>query len=81
MDTFVRSFNPKSPNLIAFPPEPQPMPAKPLFFDIAYNAIEFPLSNISRRAAGLERKGRGEADNEGKGKGLLGVLGGFWGRK
>ena len=30
------------PNLVPFPPEFQPVPCKPLFFDIALNQIELP---------------------------------------
>jgi len=33
---------PKKPNLIRFPPEPQPLPCKPLFFDLALNHIDLP---------------------------------------
>jgi len=33
---------PKKPNLIRFPPEPQPVPCKPLFFDLALNHIDLP---------------------------------------
>lgn len=33
---------PKKPNLIRFPPEPQALPCKPLFFDLALNHIDLP---------------------------------------
>jgi len=33
---------PKRPNLIEFPPQPQPLPCKPLFFDLALNHIDLP---------------------------------------
>ena len=32
----------KAPNLTSFPPEFQPVPCKPLFFDLALNHVEFP---------------------------------------
>ncbi|KAJ3285673.1 signal recognition particle subunit srp68 [Borealophlyctis nickersoniae] len=81
LDTFVPSFNPASPNLIDFPPAFEPIPCKPLFLDIAYNGVQFPIRNIERRAQGLERLQRGEAEDEGGKKGLMGVFSGLWGRK
>lgn len=42
---------PKRPNLIKFPPEPEPLPCKPLFFDLALNHIDLP--NLEER---LEKK-------------------------
>ena len=50
-----------------------------MFFDIAYNGIEYPTRNIERRAQGLERLEKGEKEEK-EGKGLLGRLTGFWGR-
>ncbi len=32
----------KKPSLVHFPPEFQPVPAKPLFFDLALSQVEFP---------------------------------------
>ncbi|XP_006821155.1 signal recognition particle subunit SRP68-like [Saccoglossus kowalevskii] len=32
----------RKPNLVTFPPNFQPIPCKPLFFDIAFNHVEFP---------------------------------------
>lgn len=32
----------KKPNVTTFPPEFQPIPCKPLFFDLALNQVEFP---------------------------------------
>ncbi|GAB6027252.1 signal recognition particle subunit srp68 [Chamberlinius hualienensis] len=32
----------KQPNIIQFPPEMEPIPCKPLFFDIALNYVQFP---------------------------------------
>lgn len=39
----------KNVRLIDFPPEFTPIPAKPLFFDIAFNYVDFP-STLSQRA-------------------------------
>ena len=37
------TLSPKSvPNLVHFPPEPQPVPFKPLFFDLALNHMDLP---------------------------------------
>ncbi|XP_065660087.1 signal recognition particle subunit SRP68 [Hydra vulgaris] len=44
----------KKTNLIRFPPEPQPTPCKPLFFDLALNYIDLP--NLDHR---LEKKPEG----------------------
>jgi len=33
---------PKNPNLVHFPPQPEPVPCKPLFFDLALNHIDLP---------------------------------------
>jgi len=32
----------KRPNLTKFPPDFEPIPAKPLFFDLALNLVQFP---------------------------------------
>lgn len=42
---------PKKPNMVHFPPEPEPIPCKPLFFDVASNHIDLP--DIEHR---LEKK-------------------------
>lgn len=58
---------PKKPNIIKFPPEPQPIPCKPLFFDLALNHIELP--NLEHR---MEKKESG---------GITGfVKGWLWGK-
>ena len=58
----------KKVNLIRFPPEPQPLPCKPLFFDLALNHIDLP--NLDHR---LEKKAEG---------GISGLVKGwFWGSK
>lgn len=33
---------PKNINLVHFPPQPEPVPCKPLFFDLALNHIDLP---------------------------------------
>lgn len=33
---------PKKPHLVHFPPEPESLPCKPLFFDLALNHIDLP---------------------------------------
>ncbi|TPX59749.1 hypothetical protein SpCBS45565_g07664 [Spizellomyces sp. 'palustris'] len=81
LNTFILDFDCGNPNLIVLPPVFQPAPCKPLFFDIAYNGIDFPVSNIERRSTGSERRRRGESEEEEKAKGIMGVLSGLWGRK
>ncbi|KND05197.1 uncharacterized protein SPPG_00857 [Spizellomyces punctatus DAOM BR117] len=81
LNTFISDFDGSNPNLIAIPPSFLPAPCKPLFFDIAYNGLDFPVSNIERRSTGLERRRRGESEEEEKAKGIMGVLSGLWGRK
>ena len=53
------------PNLVPFPPEFQPVPVKPFFFDIALNHVEFPS---------LE----GKIENQSS-SGITGFLRGWWG--
>ncbi|TPX36168.1 hypothetical protein SmJEL517_g01439 [Synchytrium microbalum] len=62
LDTFMPSFDPSDPNLVELPPTFQPIPCKPLFFDVAYNSIEYPLNNLARRAKGLPRLAKGEKE-------------------
>ena len=54
------------PNLVPFPPEFQPVPVKPFFFDIALNHVEFPS---------LEDK----LEKQNAGAGITGFLRGWWG--
>ncbi|CAG0878865.1 unnamed protein product [Darwinula stevensoni] len=58
----------KNPNLVKFPPDFQPIPCKPLFFDLALNHIQFPS---------LEDKL--EAPKEGSKTGISGFVRGLWG--
>ncbi|XP_048467098.1 signal recognition particle subunit SRP68 [Rhincodon typus] len=55
----------KHANLVRFPPEFQPIPCKPLFFDLALNHATFPALEDK-----VEQKGRG---------GLTGYIKGFFG--
>ncbi|XP_033097462.1 signal recognition particle subunit SRP68-like [Anneissia japonica] len=60
------SISVKNPNLVTFPPDFQPTPQKPVFFDIALNHVEFPS---------LDEK---QEQNKGAG-GIGGFLRGWWG--
>jgi len=44
LDHFVTdpSLTSKKPQVISFPPEFEPVPCKPLFFDLALNQVQFP---------------------------------------
>uniref|UniRef100_A0A672HU44 Signal recognition particle subunit SRP68 n=1 Tax=Salarias fasciatus TaxID=181472 RepID=A0A672HU44_SALFA len=55
----------KQPNLVHFPPEFQPIPCKPLFFDLALNHVAFPPLDDK-----VEQKGKG---------GLTGYIKGIFG--
>lgn len=58
-------------NLVTYPPKIQPIPVKPLFFDIAWNYIEYP-GRPNKAVLGGEKpgvdgeKGQGEQKKEGK---------------
>ncbi|KAJ3170488.1 signal recognition particle subunit srp68 [Irineochytrium annulatum] len=65
MNKFRSAFDPANPRLIDFPPKLQPVPSKPLFFDIAFNSIEYPIENIERRAAGKGRVAKKSAAEAG----------------
>ncbi|XP_051568035.1 signal recognition particle subunit SRP68 [Myxocyprinus asiaticus] len=55
----------KQPNLVQFPPDFQPIPCKPLFFDLALNHVAFPPLDDK-----VEQKGKG---------GITGYFKGFFG--
>jgi len=55
----------KRPNLTKFPPDFQPIPAKPLFFDLALNLAQFPS---------LEDK----VEQKSQGGGITGYFKGWW---
>ncbi|KAF9933910.1 signal recognition particle subunit srp68 [Linnemannia zychae] len=77
LDSYPASITSKAhptvPHLVDFPPALQPIPAKPLFFDIAFNHMEYNLDALAERA------GRPKASqNESSGGGWFGSI---WGRK
>nr|XP_033336503.1 signal recognition particle subunit SRP68 [Megalopta genalis] len=59
----------KQPNVYKLPPSMQPIPCKPLFFDLAFNMVEFP--DLSEKLGDQAKKG-GQA-------GLTGFVKGLWG--
>uniref|UniRef100_A0A8B9KRB5 Signal recognition particle subunit SRP68 n=1 Tax=Astyanax mexicanus TaxID=7994 RepID=A0A8B9KRB5_ASTMX len=67
LDTFRldTSLVGKQPNLVQFPPDFQPIPCKPLFFDLALNHVAFPPLDDK-----VEQKGKG---------GLTGYIKGIFG--
>ncbi|KAI8844172.1 hypothetical protein BC829DRAFT_400506 [Chytridium lagenaria] len=80
LDTFVGEVDIAHPNLA--------VPCKPVFFDIAYNGVEYPIENIERRIAGKERVSVGTRVAESNASqsiaapgGISGFLSGIWGRK
>nr|XP_023022582.1 signal recognition particle subunit SRP68 [Leptinotarsa decemlineata] len=60
----------KNPNLVALPPPMEPVPAKPLFFDLALNFVEFP--DLSEKLEGNQPKQK-------QGAGISGFVKGLWG--
>ncbi|XP_076649795.1 signal recognition particle 68 [Halictus rubicundus] len=59
----------KQPNVYKLPPSMHPIPCKPLFFDLAFNMVEFP--DLSEKLGDQAKKG-GQA-------GLTGFVKGLWG--
>ncbi|KAF9559619.1 signal recognition particle subunit srp68 [Mortierella alpina] len=76
LDTYPTSItskaNPTVPHLVDFPPALQPIPAKPLFFDIAFNHMDYNHDALA------ERSGRPKQTNESAAGGWFGSI---WGRK
>ncbi|KAG9320402.1 hypothetical protein KVV02_005220 [Mortierella alpina] len=76
LDTYPTSItskaNPTVPHLVDFPPALQPIPAKPLFFDIAFNHMDYNHDALA------ERSGRPKQQNESAAGGWFGSI---WGRK
>ncbi|KAG0274442.1 signal recognition particle subunit srp68 [Linnemannia exigua] len=66
--------NPTVPHLVDFPPALQPIPAKPLFFDIAFNHMDYNHDALAERA-GRPKAAQGSETSGG------GWFGSIWGRK
>ncbi|KAJ9576728.1 hypothetical protein L9F63_025379 [Diploptera punctata] len=64
------SLTSRMPNVYKLPPEMRPIPCKPLFFDLAFNFVEFPSLDDKIEAAAGGKKG---------GAGLTGFVKGLWG--
>ncbi|KAG0318187.1 signal recognition particle subunit srp68 [Dissophora globulifera] len=77
LDTYPSSMPSKAhavvPHLVEFPPNLQAIPAKPLFFDIAFNHMNYQHDALAERA------GRARASQQGESAG--GWFGSIWGRK
>jgi signal recognition particle subunit SRP68 len=48
-------------NLVQWPPKLEPVPVKPLFFDAAWNYIEYPGQDIKQAATNGPEEGKHEA--------------------
>lgn len=70
-------LNSKNPNVFKLTPDMQPIPCKPLFFDLALNHIEFP--SLEHK---MDQGAKGKGGQE-EGKGISGLVKGFlgWGGK
>lgn len=68
-------LNSKNPNVFKLTPDMEPIPCKPLFFDLALNYIEFP--SLEHK---MDQSAKGGQD---EGKGISGLVKGFlgWGGK
>ncbi|KAF8930021.1 hypothetical protein EDD21DRAFT_368526 [Dissophora ornata] len=77
LDTYPTSItsktNPTVPHLVDFPPALQAIPAKPLFFDIAFNHMDYNHNVLAERA------GHPKASQQNESSG--GWFGSIWGRK
>lgn len=51
-------------NLVSYPPKLEPVPVKPLFFDAAWNYIEYPGRELEKPAAQNEVKGASSAESK-----------------
>ena len=60
----------KKANLVTFPPDFEPVPCKPLFFDVAGSMVELP--DLSDRIETKKEASRG---------GIKGMVGWLWGKK
>ncbi|KAJ8964866.1 hypothetical protein NQ317_006451 [Molorchus minor] len=60
----------KNPNIVPLPPPMEPVPAKPLFYDLALNFVEFP--DLTEKLDGGQPKQK-------QGAGISGFVKGLWG--
>lgn len=60
----------KNPNVVTLPPEMKPVPAKPLFYDLALNYVEMPS---------LQEKLDDGKGSQKQGAGISGFVKGLWG--
>lgn len=51
-------------NLVTYPPKLEPVPVKPLFFDAAWNYIEYPGREVEKPAAQNVLKGSPSAESK-----------------
>jgi len=51
-------------NLVTYPPKLEPVPVKPLFFDAAWNYIEYPGRQLERSAESGAKGGEKNESNE-----------------
>ncbi|KAJ8941473.1 hypothetical protein NQ318_015952 [Aromia moschata] len=66
----IHSCSPRIPILLLLPPPMEPIPAKPLFYDLALNFVEFP--DLSEKLEGTQPKQK-------QGAGISGFVKGLWG--
>lgn len=59
----------KNPNIVTLPPNMEPVPAKPLFYDLALNFVEMPSVQ--------EKLDEGKGQKQGGG--ISGLVKGLWG--
>lgn len=60
----------KNPNLVSIPPSMEPIPTKPLFYDLALNFVQIP---------DLTEKIEGSQPKQKQGAGISGFVKGLWG--
>lgn len=71
-----QQLNTKNPNVYRLTPEMQPIPCKPLFFDLALNFVEFPALDDQMDSPAAKKGGASAAGLSGFVKGFLGWGGG-----
>ncbi|KAJ3115987.1 signal recognition particle subunit srp68 [Phlyctochytrium bullatum] len=93
LDEFPEEFEISAPNLVSLPPLLEPVACKPVFFDIAFNKLDYPVTNLTRRISGRSRltaeqrqaaeaaPAKEEDSAPTTSTGLTGFLSGIWGRR